>query len=123
MRLLTGQVVEQASRLVRDELAAAQLEMKATAKRLTRAGLTLGLAGGLAFFSAAALTAAAIIGLSNVLRPWFAAMIVGVVLLAAAGLTVLPGRKGILGIEPLLPRQSMDSVKADISALKKALRP
>jgi hypothetical protein len=109
------------ARLARVELAAAQLETKAAAKRLTRAGLTLGLAGGLAFFGTAALTTAAVLGLSNVLRPWFAALIVGAVLLAAAGLTVLPGRKGIVGTEPLLPRRAMESVKTDIAAIKDAL--
>ena len=122
VRALTDQVVDQAAQLMRDELALARLEMKGAAKRLTRAGLTFGLAGGLAFFGAAALTAGAILGLCNVVRPWFAALIVGGVLFVAAGLTVLPGRRGIVGTQALLPRRSMESVKNDLGAVKDALR-
>ena len=118
---LAAQLGAQISRLIRDELALAQVEAKQRAKRFG-AGLGMFGAGGLfAFFGAACVVAALVIGLSNVMRPWLAALVAGVALFFVAGLTVLPGWKGVKERRPDIPNDSIASVKADVAAVKEAL--
>ena len=81
----TGELVkrlsEQVSVLVRDELKLAQLEMTRKGKQ---AGIGAGMLGGsglIALYGVACLLACAILGLSRVLEPWLAALIVGAALL------------------------------------------
>jgi uncharacterized membrane protein YqjE len=118
---LTAQLGEQVSRLVRDELALAQTEAKQRAKRVGLGLGTFGFAGLLAFFGACCLVAAAVLGLSNVLRPWFAALIVAGALLFLALLVVLPGWKGITERRPAVPQDSVESVRADLAAVRQAM--
>jgi hypothetical protein len=119
---LTAQLSELVSRLVRDEMALAQVEAKQRAKRIGFGVGAFGAAGILAFFGACCGVAAAVIGLSNVLRPWFAAIVVGAVLFLVAGLVVLPGWKGITQRRPDVPHESVESLKADVAAVKQAVR-
>jgi uncharacterized membrane protein YqjE len=119
---LAAQLSEQVARLVRGELALAGVELKQRAKR---AGVGFGMLGAsavAAFFGGACLIAAAVIGLSNVLRPWFAAIVVGVALFLLAGLVVLPGWKGVTERRPPVPNDSLDSVKADLAAVRDAVQ-
>src|SRR5215475_10886074 len=91
----TGELVkdlsEQISRLVRDELRLAQLEMTRKGKQ---AGLGVGMfAGGgvFAWFGLGCLIACAIIAIAGVVAAWLAALIVGVALLLLAGIAALVG--------------------------------
>src|SRR6266496_6342910 len=73
---LAARLSEQVSRLVRDELALAQVEAKQKAKRL---GLGLGMFGAsalLALFGAVCGVAAAVLGLAIVVDAWLAAVLV-----------------------------------------------
>src|ERR1700735_2332070 len=84
---LVKQLSEQVSRLVRDELRLAQLEMTRKGKQ---AGVGAGLLGGsgiIALYAVGCLLAAAIIGLATAVAAWLAALIVGVVLLLIAGVS------------------------------------
>jgi uncharacterized membrane protein YqjE len=114
VRQLPGQV----SRLIRDEIRAAQMELT---EKLKAAGIGVGLlVGGLviALFAFGALIAAAILGLSEILAPWLSALIVGVVLLLIAGLLALLGQSRLKKGIPPLPQDSIESVKADIRTVK-----
>ena len=80
---LIKRATEQTSRLVREELHLAQLEMQEKAKH---AGIGLGLfsaAGLVALFGVATLIATAVLALATALDAWLAALIVAVVLLGA----------------------------------------
>ncbi|MDF2966493.1 MAG: hypothetical protein K0Q93_271 [Nocardioidaceae bacterium] len=115
---LVGQMSEQVSRLVRDELALAQVELKAKGKA---AGKGAGLLGGAGLFGAyalAVLIAAAVLGLATVLDAWLAAVIVGVVLLAIAGIAALMGKKQVSRATPPMPAEAIDGAKRDVKALK-----
>jgi len=116
---LMSQLSSQVSRLIRDELRLAEKEFQQSAKH---AGIGAGLfsaAGLLAFFGAAAAIAAAVAALSLVMPVWAAALIVGAVLFAAAGISALAGRKQAHEVTPAAPR-TVETVKADIQELKDA---
>ena len=115
---LVKQLSEQTATLVRQEMKLAQTELQEKGKR---AGIGAGMfgAGGLvAFFGTATLIAAAVLGLSTVLDAWLAALIVGVVLLAAAGVAALMGKKQIDQATPPAPEQAMRSMKRDVDTVK-----
>ncbi len=119
---LMMQLSEQTSRLVRDELALAQIELKNTAKH---AGVGLGLfsvAGVLALFGVGALVATAIIALALVLPWWLSALIVTVVLFVAAGVAALLGRNQVQQASPT-PERTIENVKRDVHAVQGARHP
>jgi Flp pilus assembly protein TadB len=114
---LMSQLSTQTSRLVRDEMRLAQKEFQQSARH---AGVGAGLfsvAGLLAFFGAAAVLAAVVAALSLVLEVWAAALIVGVVLFAAAGVAAMIGRKQAAEATPAAPK-TVETVKADIQEIK-----
>jgi len=114
--------VDQATRLVRDELQLARMEMSVKARRFgTGAGL-FGTAGVLALYGVGVLIAAAVLALALVLPAWLAALIVGVVLFAVAGVLVLLGRGQIRRGSPATPEQTLTSVKADVQTVTDAFR-
>lgn len=110
---------EQSSRLVRDELALARIELKDTVKH---AGIGVGLfsaAGVLAVLGLGALVATAIIALALVLPLWASALIVTVVLFVAAGVAGLLGRNQVQQASPT-PEQTIENVKRDVHAVQEA---
>ena len=118
----TGELVkrlsEQVSTLVRDELKLAQLEMTRKGKQ---AGIGAGMLGGsglIALYGVGGLLACAILGLSRVLEPWLAALIVGAALLLVSGVAALLGRARLKKAAPLVPAQATDSVKADVNEIR-----
>jgi Flp pilus assembly protein TadB len=118
----TGELVkdlsEQISRLVRDELRLAQVEMTRKGKQ---AGLGVGIfAGGgvFAWFGLACLIACAVIAIAGVIAAWLAALIVGVALLLLAAIAALVGRGRLKKATPPVPGETIGSVKADVEELK-----
>jgi len=122
----TGQMVkelsEQVSQLVRDEVKLATVEMTGKAKTAARGGGLFGGAGVMAFYGVGCVLAAAIIALAGVLRPWLAALIIGVALFAAAGIAALAGKSQFKKATPPMPSQAADSVKADVEKIKESAR-
>jgi hypothetical protein len=120
----TGQLVkqlsEQVSLLVRDELKLATLEMTGKAKTAARGAGLFGGSGVMAFYGTGCLLAAAIIALAGVIRPWLAALIVGVALFAAAGIAALTGRGQIKKATPPVPSEAAESFKADVEQIKES---
>ena len=115
---LFRQIPTQVSRLVRDEVRAAQAELTA---KLKDAGLGAGLLAAAAVMGLYALgvfIATAIIALSNVVAPWLAALIVAVLLLLIAGILAFLGLKKLKTGVPPVPTDSIESVKADIRTVK-----
>jgi membrane protein len=55
-----------------------------------------------------------------VLRPWLAALIVGVALIVCAAIAALAGRSEVKKATPPMPSQAADSVKADIEQIKES---
>lgn len=119
---LAARVSEQVSRLVRDELALAQLEAKQKAKKLGIGIGMFGASGMMALFGAMCVTAAAVLGLANVVAPWLAAVIVAVALFVVAGVLALTGRAGVKRGTPPVPTEAVESAKTDVATVREAVR-
>ena len=115
---LTGQLSQQISTLVRDELRLAQAELTAKGKKVGVGAGLFGAAGLIAAYAVGALIAAAILGLATAMDYWLAALIVGVVLLAGAGVAALVGKKAVSTAAPLAPTEAIAGVKQDVNAIK-----
>ena len=109
---------EQTSRLVREELQLAQLEMQQKAKHAGIGAGMLGAAGIVALFGVAVLIATAVLLLATAMDAWLAALIVAVVLLAAAGGMALAGKNQVAEAAPVKPERAIDSVHDDIDEIK-----
>jgi putative superfamily III holin-X len=119
---LARQLPEQISRLVREELRLAQLEMTQKGKR---AGIGAGMLGGggvIALYGVAAVLAAAILALTLVLPAWASALIVGGALLAVSAMLALAGRKQVQQAMPPVPQQTQASVEADVEEIKERVQ-
>jgi hypothetical protein len=75
-----------------------------------------------ALYGVGCLIACAIIAISGVLAAWLAALIVGAVLLATAGLVALLGRRCMQNATPPLPEQAVADVKADVEEIRERAR-
>jgi hypothetical protein len=118
---LVRQATEQVTTLVRQEMQLARAELTEKGKHVGRGvGLFTG-AGLTVFYGVGALLVAAGLGLAEVMPGWLAALIVGVVLLALAGLEALLGRGQVRRGTPLTPNRTVDSVRSDIDAVTAAV--
>jgi uncharacterized membrane protein YqjE len=117
---LVQQLSNQTATLVRQELRLAQVELQEKGKRVGIGAGMFGGAGLVALYGVGALIAAAVIGIGTLLEPWIAAAIVGVVLLAVAGILALTGRKQVERGTPPLPEQAIESAKRDVDEVKAA---
>jgi membrane protein len=118
---LVAQLSEQVSTLVRDEIALAELEAKQRGKKLGVAFGALGAAGGFAFFGACCFATAAILALAMIMRPWTAALLVGAGFMIVSGMVGTPGLLGMRFGSRGIGKESMQSVKADVAAVREAV--
>jgi MFS family permease len=115
---LVKQLSEQTSRLLRHEVELAKAELTIKGKR---AGVGAGMFGGagvLGLYAVGALIAAAIAALDTAMATWLAALIVGAVLAAAAGVVALTGKQKVQEAMPPVPEDSVESVKEDVQWTK-----
>ncbi|MGH3952214.1 MAG: phage holin family protein [Pseudonocardiaceae bacterium] len=75
-------------------------------------------AGVLAWYGGATLIAAFVLVLALVLPAWVSALIVGVAVLATAGLLGLVAGKQVRSATPPIPEQATESVKDDVAAVR-----
>jgi uncharacterized membrane protein YqjE len=119
---LVKQMAGQVSTLVRDELKLAQVEVTSKGKQ---AGFGVGLLGGgglIALYGVGCLIACMIIALSGAVAAWLAALIVGMALLAVAGIAALVGKGRLHRVAPAVPKAAFDSIKSDVEEIKERAR-
>jgi membrane protein implicated in regulation of membrane protease activity len=90
-----------------------------------RAGMGAGMLGGaglVSLYGVGALVAAAVLLIATALEPWLAAVVVGVVLLATAGLFALLGKRQVARATPPTPEQAMESVQRDVELVRERAR-
>jgi len=119
---LVARLSEQVSRLVREEIQLAKVELRDKGKR---AGVGAGLFGGaglLALYGLAGVLTALVLLLALVLPAWAAALIVGGALLVLAGILALVGRGQIRRATPPVPQEAMAGVKRDLQVVRERAR-
>jgi membrane protein len=115
---LVGHMSEQTSRLIQDEFRLAVAEITSKRKKAGLGAALFGGAGIIALYGVAALVAAAILALAGPFQDWAAALIVGAVLLVAAGIAALIGKRDVSEAIPPLPMEAASGLKQDIHTLK-----
>ena len=119
---LVARLSEQVSALVREEFRLARLEVADKGKR---AGIAVAMFGGgglLALYGTGVIVAGLVLLLALALPAWAAALVVGGVLLALAGVLALRGRTQVRQATPPMPEQALGSVKADVAVVKERAR-
>jgi len=119
---LVQRLSKQTSTLIRQEMRLAQAELVEKGRHAGKGAGMFGGAGLVALYGVGALIAAAIIGLGTALEPWLAALIVGAILLAVAGILALTGRKQVEQATPATPQRAIESVQRDVDTVKASVR-
>ncbi|MFN2528407.1 MAG: phage holin family protein [Candidatus Baltobacteraceae bacterium] len=113
---------EDLSLLIRQELALAKAEI---IEKTKIAGAGAGMFSGAAIVGILALgafTAFLILALSTQMHAWLAALIVTIVYGAVAGILAMTGKKKIEEASPLIPEQTVDTVKEDVQWAKTRIK-
>jgi len=114
---LLGELANHSAALVRDEMALAKQELRESARSL-RLGVTMLAIGALVgLIALAALSAAAVIGLSHFMDAGYAALIVGVVMAVLSGGVALSGINH-LKKTTLTPEQTIQTLEENGQWLK-----
>jgi hypothetical protein len=119
---LVQDLSRQTSALIRQEMRLAQAELTEKGKHAGKGAGMFGGAGLVALYGVGALIAAAILGLATVLEPWIAAALIGILLLAVAGILALTGKKELDEAGPPKPEQALESVQQDVETVKARAR-
>jgi hypothetical protein len=115
---LLKQLSEETTTLVRQELELAKAEM---AEKGKQAGLGAGMFGGAGvagLLALVALSGALVAALDTAMPTWLAALIVGLLWAAGAGVLALRGRQKVQRATPPAPQETVDSVKEDVEWAK-----
>ena len=115
-------VTEDLSHLIRSEIKLAQVEVTEKAKGVGAGIGAFGAAGVLALFGLGLLLTTAVLALSLVVAPWFAAPIVAVVVFVVAGIAALMGKKKVSETAPPVPTRAVESVKEDVQEIKESIK-
>jgi len=116
---LFGDLSRETTTLVRQEVALARTELTQTATKVGKDIGFLAVGGAIAYAGLLALIAAVILVLVAIGLPaWLSALIVGVVV-AGAGYALVRRGLAALKSEDMAPRQTIDTLKGDIDALKR----
>ena len=119
---LLRQLSQRTGELVHKEMELARAELREKGKAAGLAGGMFGGAGLVALYGVGALTAAVILALATALDEWLAALIVGLVYLAVAGVLALTGKKKVEQATPPMPEQAIESSKEDVEWTKRRAR-
>jgi len=119
---LVKQLADQGARLARSELEMAKAEVSGKAKVAGVGVGIVGVAAVLALGMLGALTATAILALALVFPSWLAALIVTGAYALLALAAAVAGKTQFKKAVPLVPRETIESLKEDMEWLKTELR-
>jgi putative superfamily III holin-X len=116
---LFGQLSQDMTLLVRQEVQLARSELGEKISRLTTNLISVIAGGFVAYVGALALVAALILGLHDLaeISPWVSALIVGAVLAVAGYLMLHRGLAELKRVD-LAPRRTVENIKDDVQAIK-----
>lgn len=107
----------QMSRLVRDEMRLARLEMQDKTSAAAKGAGLAGVGGLLLFYGGAASIVAAALALALVLPAWAAALLVGVVLIALGAALTIAGKKSVTANVPPIPHEAVAGARTDLDTV------
>jgi len=119
---LLKQLSQETTTLVKQEIDLAKAEMSEKGKQ---AGVGAGMFGGAGVSGLLALiflSLAAVAALDTGMRTWLAALIVGLVWTAVAGVLALQGKNKVQQATPPAPEQAIESTKEDVQWAKTQAR-
>jgi len=119
---LVEDATAQVSRLVRDEIRLARVEVADKAGGIAKGTGVAGAGAILALYGGVALTAAAVFALALVLPEWASALIVGIALLVIGGVLALIGKRTVTRAAPPIPTEAQEGVRADLAAIREGSR-
>jgi hypothetical protein len=117
---LVSQLIRDGSDLVRQEMALGKREIAENLNGFKRQVAAMAVGGVMALLGGMALTAALISLLAQFMPTWIAALIVGALLSAGAGISIARGKAKLEQLE-LMPEKTERSVRRDIDAIKEAV--
>jgi uncharacterized membrane protein YqjE len=115
---LLKQLASETATLVRQELDLAKAEMREKAGKAGPGFGMWGAAGAVALLAAGALTAFLILALDGVMPNWLAALIVGLVYAAVAGVLYISGKRRVEEAGSPVPQKTIETVKEDVEWAK-----
>jgi Putative Actinobacterial Holin-X, holin superfamily III len=119
---LFKQLSEETTRLIHQELELAKAELADKGRQVGAGAGLFGGAGAIGLAALGALTACFILALNAVMPAWLAALIVAVVYGAIAAFLALRGRDRVKQATPLVPEQTIETVKEDVEWAKTQTR-
>ena len=119
---LLKQLSQETTQLVHQELELAKAELTQKGKQAGAGAGLFGAAGALGLAALGALTACFILALNAIMPAWLAALIVAVVYGAIAAFLALRGRDKVKQATPLVPEQTVETVKEDVEWAKTQMR-
>ncbi|HEX2272986.1 MAG TPA: phage holin family protein [Acidimicrobiales bacterium] len=118
---LLSDVTTQLQTLMRKEMELARTEVKQELTKAAKGAAAFAVAGVVGFLAAIALVFAAAWGLTEIVPEGVAFLIVGVLLLAVAGILGNEGRKKMAEVSPV-PERTVETVKEDVQTAKEAVK-
>jgi uncharacterized membrane protein YqjE len=119
---LLKRLSQETSTLVRQELELAKAEATEKGKQAGKGAGMLGGAGIAGLLALGTLTAMVVLLLNHAMTDWLAALIVTVVWGAIAGVLALRGRDQLKEAAPMVPEQTVETVKEDVRWAKTQTR-
>ncbi|MEU4620834.1 phage holin family protein [Actinoplanes sp. NPDC023801] len=114
---IIGNITDDLSQLFRQEVELAKVEIRQEATKAGKAAGMLGGAGFAGYLAVVLLSFAVVFGLSNVMDPGWAALIVAIVWGAIGAVLFVNGRKKLKTVDPV-PRRTAETLKEDARWLK-----
>jgi uncharacterized membrane protein YqjE len=119
---LLKQLSGETTRLVHQELELAKAELTQKGRQAGAGAGLFGAAGAIGLLAAAALTTCFILALDAVMPAWLAALLVAVVYGVVALVVVKQGQAKMKAAGPLVPEQTIETVKEDVAWAKTQMR-
>ena len=114
-------IVGNIQQIIRSEVVLAKVEVKEKAQKASKPAAALAVGAILGLFGVGFLLLAAVYGLSLVIAPWLAALIVGGVLAIAGGILVAKSRTALKQIDPV-PTKTVQAVKENVQWAKHQIK-
>jgi uncharacterized membrane protein len=114
-------IVGNLQQIIRDEFRLAGAEVEGKAHRAARPASILAAGSVLGLYGFGFLLLAAVYGLSLVIAPWLAALLIGAVLAIVAAVLISSGRNRLRQIDPM-PEKTVQSMKENVQWTKEQIK-